>query len=476
MIKSNGDDSASQQARAIWLRRHYLSFLIAAAAVAIGAIITYVTSTAIIQSCLVEKIAEHTNWVSPTAFKKWLDTRPISTSPPDTSCTSSSALDDRRSSDVTAYKDWISPALHRERLEEQSSNLAKKYQGWVSPSELTEKLQSGQLSVELKYKDWVAPEVAMDRLLQQRMEISNRYEGCLSSTEIAEKIAEKDTAVRGEFKGWVAPEDMAKAVDLAASSLRQELQQTKADLEQTSQTMQAAQTKLQEANAEPHLDEAGDDPCKKLQYTMWQSACYLGPIDGQMGLETIRSVDQYFDSLGAKAPGRKYFWKNFDNLDDSVTRGKIHALCQSDLELKGHVCSPAVSLRDLRDNMGRDPDDNSIDPRGLINRNVGSWIIRGRFPSDGSGKTSVRLKWQRGAKISSLQILSVTGSVQCVDITEADGRDLDGKGRDQKKCDHPGEWFKATITKLNANELTLDVERKPNSKDSNYILFLLWPN
>jgi hypothetical protein len=125
--------------------------------------------------------------------------------------------------------------------------------------------------------------------------------------------------------------------------------------------------------------------------------------------------------------------------------------------------------------MGRDPDDNSADPKGLIDWNAGTWIIRGRFPTDGSGKTSMRLKWRGGAKIASLQILSITGSVQCVDIREANGRDLDGKGRDQKKCDDPGEWFKGTIAKLNANELTLDVERKQNSKDPNYILFLLWP-
>ena len=325
---------------------------------------------------------------------------------------------------------WVSPTLLREKLEEQSSNLAKSYEGWVSPSELADKLRREQLLTELKYKEWLSPQAVADRL--------------------SERISEVEV-------------------------LQQELQQAKADLEQASQAMHAAQTELQEANAKQHFDEAGDDPCKKLQYAMWQSSCYLGPIDGLMGLETIRSVNQYFGSIGAKAPGRKYFWKNFGTLDDPVTRGKIHALCQSDLQLKGRVCSPAVDLRDLRDSMGTDPDDNSIDPKGLIDRNVGSWIIRGRFPTDGLGKTSISLKWQRGAKIASLQILSITGSVQCVDIREADGRDLGGKGRDQKQCDDPGEWFRVTTSKLNANELTLDVERKPNSKDPNYILFLPWP-
>jgi hypothetical protein len=194
-----------------------------------------------------------------------------------------------------------------------------------------------------------------------------------------------------------------------------------------------------------------------------------------MSLETIRSVDQYFGSIGAKAPGRKYFWKNFGTLDDPVARGKVHALCQSDLQLKGRVCSPAVGLRDLRDSMGKDPDDNSADSKGLIDWNAGTWIIRGRFPTDGSGKTSISLKWRRGAKIASLKISSITGSVQCVDIREADGRGLGGKGRDQKKCDDPGEWIRVTIEKLNVNELTLGVERKPNSKDPNYILFLSWP-
>ncbi len=328
------------------------------------------------------------------------------------------------------YKDWVSPTLLREKLEEQSSNLAKKYEGWVSPSELADKLQREQLLTELKYKEWLSPQAVADRL--------------------SERISEVEV-------------------------LQQELQQTKADLEQTSQAMHAAPTELQEANAKQRFDEAGDDPCKKLQYAMWQSSCYLGPIDGLMGLEAIRSVNQYFGSFGAKAPGRKYFWKNFSNLDDPVTRGKIHALCQSDLQLKGQVCSPAVDQRDLRDSTGTDLDDNSIDPKGLINRNVGSWIIRGRFPTDGLGKTSIRLKWQHGAKIPSLQILSVTGSVQCVEIREADGRDLGGKSRDQKQCDDPGEWFRATTSKLNANELTLDIERKPNSKDPNYFLFLLWP-
>ncbi len=443
-------------------------------------IIAYFASDPAIQTSLAENIEENTNWVSPTTFKKWLDKQAIDTSRRYAGWVSPSELEDRlalqRSNDLAPYKDWLSPALLREKLEEQSSNLAKKYEGWVSPSELTEKLRSEQLSVELKYKDWVAPEVAVDRLLQQRKEISNRYEGWLSSTEMAEKITEKDAAVRGEFKGWVSPEEMAKAVDLATSSLRQELQQTKADLEQTSQAMHAVRTELQEANAKPHLDEAGDDPCKKLQYAMWQSSCYLGPIDGLMGLEAIRSVNQYLGSIDAKAPGGKYFWKNFDNLDDPITRGRIHALCQSDLQLKGQACSPAAGLRDLRDSMGRDPADNSADPKGLIDWNAGTWIMRGRFPTDGVGRTSILLKWRHGAKIASLQILSITNSVQCVDIREADGRDLDGKGRDQKKCDDPGEWFKATITKLNANELALDVERKPNSKDTNYIIFLIWPN
>ena len=193
------------------------------------------------------------------------------------------------------YKDWVSPTLLREKLEEQSNNLAKSYEGWVSPSELADKLRREQLLVELKYKEWLSPQAVADRL--------------------SERISEIEV-------------------------LRQELQLAKADLEQTSQAMHAAQTELQEANAKKHFDEAGDDPCKKLQYAMWQSSCYLGPIDGLMGLEAIRSVNQYFGSFGAKAPGRKYFWKNFSNLDDPVTRGKIHALCQSDLQLKGQVCSP----------------------------------------------------------------------------------------------------------------------------------------
>jgi hypothetical protein len=364
--------------------------------------------------------------------------------------------------------------LQRSKLAEETSTLAKTYEGWTSPSELTEKLRSEQLSAELKYKDWVAPEVAADRLSQQLKEVANRYEGWLSSTEIAERLAEKDAAVRSEFKDWVSPAEMAKAVALATDPLRRELQETKAALEQNSQTMRAAQKELQETKAK-HFDEAGDDPCKKLQYAMWQSSCYLGPIDGRMGLEAIRSVDQYFGSIGTTAPGRKYFWKTLGNLNDPVTRGKVRALCQSDLQLKGHVCSPAAGLRDLRDSMFRDPDNNSTAAEGLIDWNAGSWMIRGRFPIDGLGRTNIRLKWRRGAKIASLKILSVTGSVQCVDIREADGRDLGGKGRDQKQCDDPGEWFRGTITELNANELTLVVERKQDSKDPNYILFLRWP-
>jgi hypothetical protein len=446
---------------------------------ALGDIIVHFASKPAFQTSLVENTEKYTYWVSPTTFKESLHKQAVDISRRYAGWVSPSELEDRlawqRSNDLAPYKDWISPALLREKLEEQSSNLAKKYQGWVSPSELTEKLRSGQLSVELKYKDWVAPEVAMDRLLQQRKEISDRYEGWLSSTEMAEKVAEKDATVRSEFKGWVSPEEMAKAVDVATSSLRQELQQTKAAFEQTSQALETAQKELQETNAKQHFDEAGDDPCKKLQYAMWQSSCYLGPIDGRMmSLETIRSVDQYFGSNGAEAPSRKYFSKNFDNLNGLVARGQVHALCQSDLQLKGYVCSPAVDLRDLRDSMLRDPDDNSTDPEGLINWNAGSWFIRGRFPADGSGKTSIRLKWRRGAKVASLKILSVTGSVQCVDIREADGRDLDGERR-QSQCDDPGEWFRGTIAKLNANELTLVVERKQNSKDPNYILFLRWP-
>ena len=332
---------------------------------------------------------------------------------------------------MTAYKDWVSPTLLREKLEEQSSNLAKKYEGWVSPSELADKLRREQLLTELKYKEWLSPQAVADRL--------------------SERISEVEV-------------------------LQQELQQTKADLEQTSQAMHAAQTELQEANAKQHFDEAGDDPCKKLQYAMWQSSCYLGPIDGLMGLEAIRSVSQYFGSFGAKAPGRKYFWKNFSNLDDLVTRGKIHALCESDLQLKGQVCSPAVDQRDLRDSTGTDLDDNSIDPKGLINRNVGSWIIRGRFPTDGLGKTSIRLKWQHGAKIPSLQILKCHGQrTMRRDQRGRRSRSRREKPRTKNNVMILGNGFERQLPNSMRMILTLDVERKPNSKDPNYILFLLWP-
>lgn len=404
---------------------------------ALGGVVGYFASAAVTQTSLAESIdtsRRKAGWVSLSE----LDYR----------------LAAQRRNDLARLKDCISPALLREKLDEQSSVFEKKFAGCVSASELTERLQSEQASIELKYKDWVAPEVVADRLSQQQEEISNRYEGWLSPTEKAELLAEKDAVVRGEFKGWVSPEEVAKAVDSATTSLRQE---------------------LQEANAKQHFDEAGDDPCKKLQYAMWQSSCYLGGIDGRMGLEAIRSVDQYFGSTGPIGLGQKYFWKNFGNPNDPVARAKVQALCQSDLQLKGRVCSPAVDLRDLRDSMLRDPDDTSTDPEGLINRDAGFWIVRGRFPPDGLGRTRIRIKWLRRAKIASLQILSITGSVRCVDISEADGRDLDGKGRDQKQCDDPGEWFRETIDQLDANELTLVVERKQNSKDPNYILLLRWP-
>jgi hypothetical protein len=419
-------------------RQPWIPLLIAVTTgTASGCTIGYLATAAVIQPPLAENIymsRRYAGWVSPSEMEDRL------------------ALQHRN--DLAPYKDWFSPALLREKLDEQSSVLAKKYEGWVSPSELTERLRSEQVSAELKYKDWVAPSVVADRLSQQLKEVSNRYEGRLSPTERAELLAENDAVVRSEFKSWVSPEEMAKAVDLATGSLRQE---------------------LQEANAKQHFDEVGDDPCKKLQYAMWQSSCYVGGIDGRMGLESIRSVDQYFGSIDPKGLGHKYFWKNFGAPNDPVARAKVQALCQSDLQLKGRVCSPAVDLRDLRDSMLRDPDVNSTDPEGLIDRDAGFWILRGRFPPDGLGRTSIRIKWLRRAKIASLQILSITGSVQCVDISAADGRGLDGKGRYKKQCDDPGEWFRETIDQLNANELTLVVERKRNSKDPNYVLLLRWP-